>query len=300
MGPMKTTLARSVLLLVIASGFGCSAPLPTSSSGYLTLDNDEIYYELSGDGFPIVLVSGGSGMDLRQWGPVAQELDANYQVLRYDPRGIGKSDNPTTRYSDTADLVQLLDFLDLDRVGIIGLSSAGGFVLEFALQHPDRVAAVVAAAPFVPGFEFSEPMQNRLAIFSQAAQEGREPFLDSMFEDPHFIPAPLDTAVRETAREIMGVNFDKGAHFDPTLPTQLDPPLIDQLSIIESQVLLVVGELDHPEVLRRNQFLLEILPAAREQVVSQSGHNIPLENPAGFLEAISAFLLELAGGKASA
>jgi pimeloyl-ACP methyl ester carboxylesterase len=233
-------------------------------------------------------------MDLQQWDRITPALAKSYRVIRYDPRGIGKSDNPTAKYSDADDLVRLLDHLGIDRVGLIGLSSAGGFVLEFAIQHPQRITGLVAAAPFVPGFEFSAAMLARLDLFNVAAGQGREPFLDAMFEDEHFIPAPLDRSVRPAARENMGYNFDKGADFDPRLPMILEPPLIKQLANVRSPVLLLAGELDHPEVLRRNKFLLAQIPSATEKIVAQAGHNGPLENPDAFLAAMNTFLTSIA------
>ena len=276
------------ILVLVASGCGKSSDAPRT--GYLALGEDKLYYEVSGQGFPLVLVSGGSGMDLRQWDLIAPTLAESYRVIRYDPRGIGRSDNPTDKYSDAADFNSLLEHLELDRVGVIGLSSAGGLVLEIAIQYPQRIAGVVAAAPFVPGFEFSDKMLVRLNNFNQAAERGRENFLDRMFEDPHFIPAPLDSSVRVAARENMGYNFDKGAGFDPSLPIPLSPPLIEQLADINAPVLLLAGKLDHPEVLRRNIYLLETIPAAEENLIPNAGHNGPLENPQAFLDAMNSFL----------
>jgi len=259
-------------------------------SAYLQVGADRLYYETAGEGFPLVLVSGGSGMDLRQWSRVVPLLSPHFAVIAYDPRGIGRSDNPSAAYDDADDLVRLLDSLGVERAGLIGLSSAGGFVLEFLLRYPERAAGAVAAAPFVPGFEFSTPMLQRLEAFSAAARRGREPFLDAMFDDPHFIPAPLDPAVRAAARANMGANFDKAAGLDPSLAAVLDPPLLGQLSQIRPPVLLVAGALDHPEVLRRNRYLLGELPRATEQVVERAGHNAPLENPGAFVAAIRTFL----------
>jgi len=111
-----------------------------------------------------------------------------------------------------------------------------------------------------------------------------------MFQDPHFIPSPLDPSVRPVAREIMTENFDKGATFDPSLVIAFDPPLIQRLSQVEAPVLLLAGELDHPEVLRRNKFLLRGIPDAREQLVPHAGHNAPLENPTGFMDGMEQFL----------
>ncbi len=288
------SIYQILLLSATLASASCGVSHNTASFGLLDLGEDQLYYEVSGKGFPLVLVSGGSGMDMRQWERIVPVLAQNYQVISYDPRGIGRSDNPSARYSDTADLERLLDYLTVDRVGLIGLSSAGGFVLEFAIQYPERVSGVVAAAPFIPGFKFSQTMLTRLDIINRAAQEGREPFLDAMFEDSHFIPAPLNASVRSVARDNMAQNFDKGAGFDPALPIPIDPPLIEQLSEVKSPVLLLVGELDHPEVLRRNSFLMDELPLAHQKVIVQAGHNTPLENPEAFLSATGTFLKQIA------
>lgn len=282
-GPLR----RILPFFVVA---GCVLHANSTAADILAIGDDKLYYEVSGRGFPLVLVSGGSSMDLRQWSGIIPELSTDYLVIAYDPRGIGKSDNPTVRYSDSADLEMLLDSLGLDRVALIGLSSAGGFVLEFAATRPNRVAGVVAIVPFIPGFEFSPSMLTRIEQFNLAAQKGREPFLDSIFKDPHFIPAPMNPSIRKKAREIMGQNYDKGAGFDPALQMVIEPPLMDQLSSIDAPVFLLAGELDHPEVFRRNKFLAEHIRAVDDKVIVQSGHTVPMENPAALLNSISIFL----------
>lgn len=276
-------LNQTVLLLVLAVSAGAHAE-------YFVNEVDRRHYEITGHGHAIILVGGGGGMDARQWEFVAPGLAESHQVIKFEPRGVGRSDNPTVKYSDTADLNMLLDHLQLDRVTLIGVSSAGGFALEFAIQYPDRVARVVAAAPFVPGFEFLESMMTRLDDFNQAAQQGRDLFLDKMFADPHFIPAPLDRTIRNLAREIMADQFDKGDEFDATLALPLQPPLIEQLAAIRAPVLLLAGELDHSEVLRRNKFLVAEIRSAEEKIIPNAGHNGQLENPGVFQSAMKSFL----------
>ena len=68
------------------------------------------------------------------------------------------------------------------------------------------------------------------------------------------------------------------------------PPLIQQLPEISSPVLLLAGELDHPEVLRRNKYLLESIRFADEKIIPRAGHNGPLENSDAFLDATNSFL----------
>ena len=273
---------------------GCANSGYSVESNNLSISGDNLYYEITGQGFPLVLPGGGSGMDLEQWKYLVPSLAREYRVVSVDPRGIGKSDNPTVPYSDAEDLAKLLDHLELDRVGLIGLSSSGGLVLEFASRYPKRVSGVVAAAPFVPGFDFSQAMRTRLESFNAAAQAGREAFLDAMFFDPHFIPSPLDGSVHADARDNMAANFDKGSGFNPSLPIQSEPPLIERLRDISSPVLLLVGELDHPEIRRRNEFLAKEIPGASESFISQAGHNSQLENPEEFLRVSQRFLANIA------
>lgn len=284
-------LKRALLFVFIL--FGSTASYAESRSDYFAVGQDKIYFETEGDGFPLVLVSGGSGMDLRQWNLVTPTLAESYTIIRYDPRGTGRSDNPTEIYADTEDLNRLMGFLGIEEAILIGLSSSGGFVLEHAIQFPARVKGAVVAAPFIPGFQFSDAMLARLQVFSVAAEAGREAFLDSMLDDPHFLPAPLNPSARSFARENMGANYDKAAGFDPDLAIQLDPPLIEQLSNITAPVLLLAGSLDHSEVHRRNEFLSTKIPSNRRLQIPDAGHNAPLENPDAFLSAIRPFLEEL-------
>lgn len=283
-----------VILLVFSMiSLKASAQDPGKQSGFFMSGPDKLYYEISGSGPALLIPSGGSGMDLRQWDAVVPALSKTHMIIAFDPRGIGKSDNPTAKYSDASDMNMLLNHLGLDRIGLLGLSSSGNLVLEFASRFPEKIVALVAASPFLPSFKFSDDMNERLNQFNQAANEGKEPFLNRMLDDPHFFPAPLDRSVRVFARENMGYNFDKGADFNPAMVIPLEQPLIDRLSAITAPTLLLVGELDHPEVHRRNKFILTQIPSSSEAVIRNAGHNSQLENPAGFLAAITPFLMEI-------
>ena len=264
---------------------------PTENlTGFVSVGTDRIYFESSGDGVPLVLVSGGSGMDLRQWHKVIPLLAQTHRVIAYDPRGIGNSDNPTEVYSDGDDLVQLLDHLQLDKVTLVGLSSSGGFALEFAARFPGRLQSLIVSAPFVPGYEFSASMQKRVDRFAGAAQEGREVFLDAMMADPHFVASASEKAF---VRKVMAFNFDKAAGFDPQLPIPVEPPLIKQLQSIETPVFLLAGSLDHEDVLVRNRYLQKRIHGAKVSVIPGAGHNPQLETPADFVAEIIRFTADI-------
>jgi len=264
-----------------------AATLTAAEDGFVRLpDGQRIYFEVSGEGCPVVLVAGGSGMDHRQWEDVFPSLAATFRTVRYDPRGLGRSDVPTAPYSDADDVTALLDDLGIEKAAFIGVSSAGGFVLEYSLEAPGRSLALLVSAPFVPGFHFSDDMAVRVTRFGAAAQKGREPFLDAMLTDPYFFPSPLRPEIRARVRANMGENYDKASTLDPNLEEALDPPLIERLDEISVPTLLIEGALDHPELHRRNRFLRDEIRGSRIARVDDAGHNPPLENPEAFLESI--------------
>ena len=76
----RLVLLPSLLLAIVLVGGSCQAPLQVRETGHLSLGEDQIHYQISGSGFPLVLVSGGSGMDLRQWDQVATALSSRYRL----------------------------------------------------------------------------------------------------------------------------------------------------------------------------------------------------------------------------
>jgi 3-oxoadipate enol-lactonase len=104
-----------------------------------------IYYELQGEGEPVVLIA-GLRLDLSDYHGIDSWLAQKYQVLAFDNRGAGRTDKPDTPYSieimadDTAELLQTLG---IKAASIIGISMGGRIALELALQHPELVKKLV-------------------------------------------------------------------------------------------------------------------------------------------------------------
>lgn len=104
-----------------------------------------MYYELQGEGEPLVLIA-GLGLDLSEYNGIDSWLAQKYQVLAFDNRGAGRTDKPDTPYSiemmadDTAKLMQALG---IQAAHIIGISMGGRIALALALQHPELVKNLV-------------------------------------------------------------------------------------------------------------------------------------------------------------
>jgi 3-oxoadipate enol-lactonase / 4-carboxymuconolactone decarboxylase len=116
----------------------------------LKVNGVEVFYELSGPtGAPVVVFSNSLGTTLAMWDGVVPALRGRYRVLRYDTRGHGRSqvlDAPITIDDLAADLVGLLDGLEITRAHVVGLSLGGMTGQALASRYPDRVASLTLMA----------------------------------------------------------------------------------------------------------------------------------------------------------
>src|SRR5688572_20840981 len=113
-----------------------------SRSGTVGANGQELYYEVHGEGPPLVLVM-GIGYDSTLWtlGQVPA-LSQRFQVVIFDNRDAGRSSRATSAYTiaDMADdTVALMDALDIEKSHVCGLSMGGMIAMELALRHPGRV-----------------------------------------------------------------------------------------------------------------------------------------------------------------
>jgi pimeloyl-ACP methyl ester carboxylesterase len=121
--------------------------MPTFESGEASL-----YYEVHGDGFPILLIAPG-GMrsemtfwERTPWNPVTQ-LSDRYRVIAMDQRNAGRSVAPVRDgdgwHTYTADQLALLDHLGVDRFHVAGMCIGGSYIMALSAAAPERVASGV-------------------------------------------------------------------------------------------------------------------------------------------------------------
>ena len=119
-------------------------------SGTVRTNGQELFYEIHGDGPPLVLVM-GIGYDSSLWTlQQVPALSTRFRVVLLDNRDTGRSSRAGHPYAiaDMADDVAgLLDELDIDRTHLVGLSMGSMIGMEFALQHADRLDRLVLAGP---------------------------------------------------------------------------------------------------------------------------------------------------------
>jgi pimeloyl-ACP methyl ester carboxylesterase len=105
----------------------------------------ELYYEVHGQGQPLVLIS-GLGYTLWQWHRMVPFLAEHFQVITFDNRGVGRSEKPPGPYTAqmlAADTAALLDELGMDKAIVMG-HSMGGFIAQaMALDFPRKVEKMI-------------------------------------------------------------------------------------------------------------------------------------------------------------
>src|SRR5215217_6309557 len=105
------------------------------------------YYELVGEGEPLLLIPGLGGT-CRLWDPVLPELARHFTLILLDNRNVGRSVSKgkrpaTTLAHNASDLVELLDALQLDRTHVMGVSLGGVIAQRMAVDHASRVDRLV-------------------------------------------------------------------------------------------------------------------------------------------------------------
>lgn len=160
------------LLLCIVIPFWQQATGQTSAGRYYTsFDGTQIYYEVQGSGFPVILVHGfmNTSDNMKKNAVYQKLLNAGYQVITLDLRGNGKSDKPHNdeAYADDAeakDITGLATSLHLDHYNILGYSR-GSIITARVLVLDHRVSKAVLGGM---GADFTNPNWPRRLMFYHA------------------------------------------------------------------------------------------------------------------------------------
>lgn len=115
-------------------------------SGRIKVDDIHIYYEIYGQGKPLVLIA-GTGISCAPWRVFqVPEFSKHYQVLIYDHRGLGRSDKPDIPYTTrlfAKDCAGLMDALGIETAHVMGHSMGGRVAQCLALDYPEKVRSLV-------------------------------------------------------------------------------------------------------------------------------------------------------------
>ena len=167
----------AVLLVYLSVPVEAWAQSDPVEHGYAPVNGLEMYYEIHGEGEPLILLHGGFGSSGMFYALMPQ-LARNRQVIAVDLQGHGRTadiDRPIRFEHLGDDVAALIRHFDFERVDVMGYSMGGGAALRAAIQHPDVVKRlVVVSAPFSRDGFYPELLDAQAGVNAAAADQFEE------------------------------------------------------------------------------------------------------------------------------
>ena len=269
-----------------------------AETGYLAVDGVRLHYEVQGEGHPLVLIHAGIA-DLRMWDEQVAAFADQYRVIRYDTRGYGRTETEDVPFSNRADLAALLDYLGASSAYLLGASRGGMIALDFTLERPERVDALIVAAGGIGGYETQASAEEKaFGEEAERAWEAREWEHLSDMETAYWVDGPgqssdrVDPAIRERVHDWILSNYR--AEKAEGQPQRLDPPATGRLAEIRVPVMVLIGDLDDASTQESCRRLAAEVPNGRLETFNGVAHMINLEQPERFNRVVLEFLAEVA------
>jgi 3-oxoadipate enol-lactonase len=285
---MKNLMLSFCILVLPVTNLLSQSGSITSDTGYVNVDGGKLFYEIAGKGENIVLLHDGM-VNCYIWDEQFPVLARNYRVIRYDRRGYGKSPDPQTKYSHIDDLNQVFLQLKVDKAIVFGMSSGGGLAINFALTYPEKVNGLVLVGAVVSGFGYTSHMDTRGGNFN------RSEYSDPVKLRKYFVlddPYEIYSGNIKAKEKVMALLPYFGR--DNTVP--MKPPVkvaVKFLSEIKVPTLILVGEYDIPDVHAHAGVINAGIENSKREIIPNSGHLIPVEQPGLFNESVLNFLGKL-------
>ncbi len=262
-------------------------------SGYAESDGAKIYFESAGTGAAIAFIHAGVA-DCRMWDPQFELFARKFRVIRYDLRGFGKSEMPDGLYANRRDLRNLLQHLGVEKAALVACSMGGATAIDFALESPERVTAIVPVGAGVSGWnQWSDAMIRHFGEFMRLAKNGdleraREMDAKLWLDGPSRDPSRINPSYRERARQLHKDNFSLTRLLHPE--EEIKPPALGRLGEVKAPTLVMVGDSDAPEVIAVADRLAADISGAKRVTIRDAAHLPNLEHPDEFNGIVMEFL----------
>jgi pimeloyl-ACP methyl ester carboxylesterase len=252
------------------------------------INDIDIYYELSGEGVPLLFIH-GLGSSSRDWEAQVADFSADYQVLTVDLRGHGRSDKPPGPYSIglfAADVAGLLHHLKTGPAHVVGLSMGSAVAWHLALDHTQVVRTLVltnmSAEVPVKTLAARFAFYIRVFIIRVLGMKKLGEFLA-----PRLFPKPEHVQQREKLIRRWARN-DRKASLS-ALYALKNWSVMNRLEDVKCPVLVVASDQDYSPLGHKEEYVRR-MPRAELTVVEDARHGLPLEWPEIYNATVRAFL----------
>ena len=273
---------------------------PQTVKGFAEVNGTKLFYEVAGEGHPLLLIHGGL-VDHHLWDEQYAVFAQHYKVIRFDIRGYGDSDLlkvGDAPYTMRDDLRALLQYLGIAKTYVMGLSMGGGMAIDFTLAYPEMVDALIPVAAGVSGFmpENVDPAEQQAETEIEAAfaqnDKPRAVELTLRFwtDGPERTPEQTDPIVRQKVKAMTTRNYQRADDVDAPDPLPLKPPAIERLGEIHVPTLIIVGSADVRTILVIADILEKGIKGAKKVIILATAHHLNMEKPAEFNQIVLDFL----------
>jgi len=251
----------------------------------------EIHYEEAGQGEPIVFASGLNGV-ARYWAPQVPVFAQHFRVITYDQRGTGASDRIQRAFSVdqmAAELVGLMDVLQIERAHIVGMSTGGAIGQTIAIEYPQRVMKLALCSTWThcdPWFR--RLFHARRDLYLQAGPELHSQFHPLFLYSPDYVNAHDAEIEAERQRaptksspvEVSVARIDALLKFDRRAG----------LPAIKAPTLVMGSDSDFITPSYFSEALARAIPGAKLVMSKGGGHSFTTTRAAQFNQDLMAFL----------
>lgn len=259
----------------------------------LRSDDAEIFYEVRGNGPPVVLLH-PFPCDHEFWNPLAVALESRFRLILPDLRGHGASgigEGPAFMQNHARDVARVLDSAGIGKAAFVGCSIGGYILFEFWRRFRERVSAL-AIIDSRPQPDTAEARANRLKAAATVLEQGTEPFLDTM------IPKLMGRTTLATRPDLV----DRARAMMRTMSAEdislvqrgmaERPDSVADLKTISVPTLIVIGEEDVLSTVADGELMRQNIAGSQLKVIPKAGHYAPWEQP----EAVGTVLRQFLDG----
>jgi pimeloyl-ACP methyl ester carboxylesterase len=259
---------------------------------FVNINNCDIYYEIHGQGDPLVLIM-GLRRNVEWWYRQIPALAQHFQVIAFDNRGAGRSDKPAMEYSISLfadDTAGLMDALEVPNAHVLGFSMGGYIAQELALNYPAKVKKLILASTGCGGSRAVVMSPARMENFTANAGLKPEEILrkdmDIYFSDAYVENHPVDI---EEFIKISLRHYQPAEAFLRQFGACRRHDTVERLHRLTAPTLILTGD-DDPLVPPENSHILKaLIPAAVLHVFPGGRHSVMIEEADQFNQKVIDF-----------
>lgn len=279
----KPLLMIAIIMLTVSQLYG--QKIKPSGSGYVPVSGTKVYYEVYGEGRPVVLLHGAFMTIDMNWGQLIPELSKTRKVIAIELQGHGHtpySDRKLSHATLANDVEKVMDYLKVESADVVGYSFGGAIAYEFAIQSPKRLKNLVIISSTYKNTGWLPEINN--------AFKGMKPdiFKDSPMQAAYDAVAPDKTKWNKFLEQMMASAAEPYNMGD------------DNIAKISSPVLIIAGDndgLDKIELMKTYKLLgggiaadLSAIPKSQLAIVPGQGHVSLMMQTSTILNYLNAFL----------